>query len=103
MTGSAAMLLWYDIVPEQVTEHDEWHTREHFPERVGIPGFLCAQRLLGGHRRLHRGGERARVREPAALRDARQAVLAQPLHQRAAVRRIGVEPDGEHLGADAAA
>jgi len=44
--GSAAMLLWYDIVPEQVAEHDEWHTREHFPERVGIPGFLRAQRWV---------------------------------------------------------
>lgn len=44
--GNAAMLLWYDIVPEQVAEHDEWHTREHFPERVGIPGFLRAQRWV---------------------------------------------------------
>lgn len=44
--GGAAMLLWYDIVPGQVGEHDEWHTREHFPERVGIPGFLRAQRWV---------------------------------------------------------
>jgi hypothetical protein len=46
MIGSAAMLLWFDIVPEHVAEHDEWHTREHFPERVGIPGFLRAQRWV---------------------------------------------------------
>ena len=46
MIGNAAMLLWYDIVPEQVAEHDEWHTREHFPERVGIPGFVTAQRWV---------------------------------------------------------
>jgi hypothetical protein len=46
MSASAAMLLWYDIVPDQVAEHDEWHTREHFPERVGIPGFVCAQRWV---------------------------------------------------------
>jgi len=46
LLGRAAMLLWYDIVPEQVAEHDEWHTREHFPERVGIPGFLRAQRWV---------------------------------------------------------
>src|SRR5512143_2763302 len=46
MIGSAAMLLWFDIVPEHIAEHDEWHTREHFPERVGIPGFLRAQRWV---------------------------------------------------------
>src|SRR4029450_6446341 len=46
MTASAAMLLWYDIVADQVAEHDEWHTREHFPERVGIPGFLSAERWV---------------------------------------------------------
>jgi hypothetical protein len=38
------MLLWYDIVPEQIAEHDDWHTSEHFPERVAIPGFIRAQR-----------------------------------------------------------
>lgn len=46
MIGNAAMLLWYDIVPEQIAQHDEWHTREHFAERVGIPGFLRAQRWI---------------------------------------------------------
>jgi hypothetical protein len=46
LLGKAAMLLWYDIVAEQVAEHDEWHTRQHFPERVSIPGFLRAQRWV---------------------------------------------------------
>ncbi len=46
LIGNAAMLLWYDIVPEHVDEHDEWHTRQHFPERVAIPGFLRAQRWV---------------------------------------------------------
>lgn len=46
LLGTAAMLLWYDIVPEQVAEHDEWHTQQHFPERAGIPGFLRAQRWV---------------------------------------------------------
>lgn len=46
MLGQAAMLLWYDIVPEEVAQHDEWHTREHFPERTGIPGFLRAARWV---------------------------------------------------------
>jgi hypothetical protein len=46
LLGNAAMLLWYDIVPEAMDAHDAWHTREHFPERVGIPGFLRAQRWV---------------------------------------------------------
>ena len=46
LLGSAAMLLSFDIVPEHIAEHDEWHTREHFPERVGIPGFIRAQRWV---------------------------------------------------------
>ena len=46
LRGSAAMLLWFDVAPELITEHDDWHTREHFPERVGIPGFLRAQRWV---------------------------------------------------------
>ncbi|MEO8524291.1 MAG: hypothetical protein ABI460_06200 [Caldimonas sp.] len=46
LLGNAAMLLWYDIVPEDIAAHDAWHTREHFPERVGIPGFLRAQRWV---------------------------------------------------------
>lgn len=44
LSGSGAMLLFYDIVPDAVAEHDDWHTHEHFPERVGIPGFLRASR-----------------------------------------------------------
>jgi hypothetical protein len=40
------MLLFYDIVPDAVAEHDDWHTHEHFPERVGIPGFLRASRWV---------------------------------------------------------
>src|SRR4029078_4536192 len=46
LRGRAAMFLWYDIIPEQIAEHDDWHTREHFPERVGIPGFIRAQRWV---------------------------------------------------------
>jgi hypothetical protein len=51
LLGKAAMLLWYDIVPDQIAEHDDWHTRQHFPERVGIPGFLRAQRWVSRSQR----------------------------------------------------
>ena len=46
LLGRAAMLLWYDVIPEQIAEHDDWHTRQHLPERVGIPGFIRAQRWV---------------------------------------------------------
>ena len=37
LLGQAAMLLSFDVVQEAIPEHDEWHTHEHFPERLAIP------------------------------------------------------------------
>jgi hypothetical protein len=44
--GSAAILLSFDVVPEAVSEHDDWHTHEHLPERLSIPGFLRGSRWV---------------------------------------------------------
>lgn len=44
--GAAAMLLSFDIVPQAIVEHDDWHTHEHFPERLSIPGFLRGTRWI---------------------------------------------------------
>ena len=46
LLGSAAMLLGFDIVPEAMAEHDDWHTHEHLPERLAIPGFLKGSRWV---------------------------------------------------------
>jgi hypothetical protein len=40
------MLLLFDIASESIAEHDEWHTREHMPERLGIPGFVRGTRWI---------------------------------------------------------
>ena len=40
------MLLSFDIVSDAVSEHDDWHTHEHLPERLSIPGFLRGSRWL---------------------------------------------------------
>ena len=40
----AAMLLSFDIATETQTEHDDWHSHEHLPERLSIPGFLRGSR-----------------------------------------------------------
>ena len=55
LLGKAAMLLSFDIVEDAVAEHDDWHTHEHLPERLSIPGFLRGTRwvaLRGGPRYL---------------------------------------------------
>ena len=46
LLGSAAMLLSFDIAPEAIAEHDRWHTHEHLPERLAIPGFLRGTRWV---------------------------------------------------------
>jgi len=47
----AAMLLSFDIADEAQAEHDDWHSHEHLPERLAIPGFRRGSRwrvLAGG-------------------------------------------------------
>jgi hypothetical protein len=53
LLGSAAMLLSFDVVPEAIVEHDDWHTHEHLPERLSIPGFIRGSRWVAmrGHPR----------------------------------------------------
>ncbi len=49
------MLRTFDIVEEAIAEHDDWHTHEHLPERLSIPGFLRGTRWVatsGGPRYL---------------------------------------------------
>ena len=44
--GTAFLAMWHDIAAEGETEYNDWHTREHMPERVGIPGFLAGRRYV---------------------------------------------------------
>ncbi len=46
LLGEAAMLLAFDVEQEAIAEHDHWHTHEHFPERLSIPGFLRGTRWV---------------------------------------------------------
>ena len=43
------MLLSFDIAEEAIEEHDDWHTHEHLPERLSIPGFLRGTRWVALH------------------------------------------------------
>lgn len=40
------MLLSFDVAPDAVSEHDDWHTHEHLPERLSIPGFRRGSRWV---------------------------------------------------------
>ena len=44
LLGNAAVAMWWDILPPQREEFLEWHSCEHFPERMGIEGFLRGSR-----------------------------------------------------------
>jgi hypothetical protein len=44
LLGKAAIAMWWDIRPEQRSEFGDWHSHEHFPERMSIPGFRRGSR-----------------------------------------------------------
>ena len=48
MLGAAAVAMWWDIAPEVRAEWEDWHTNEHMPERLSIPGFLRGSRWVSG-------------------------------------------------------
>lgn len=42
LIGKAAVVLWTTMQDRET--HDDWHSHEHLPERVGIDGFLRGRR-----------------------------------------------------------
>lgn len=44
MLGKAALAMWWDVTADARPELEHWHAHEHFPERLGIPGFLRGSR-----------------------------------------------------------
>ena len=46
MYSDAAMIMFYDVAPGTAADHDDWHTHEHMPERLSIPGFLRGSRCV---------------------------------------------------------
>ena len=44
LLGQAAVAMWWSIRVEQRAEFGDWHSHEHFPERLGIPGFRRGSR-----------------------------------------------------------
>jgi hypothetical protein len=44
LLGNAALAMWWDMAPDAKPDFEDWHSHEHFPERLGIPGFRRATR-----------------------------------------------------------
>jgi hypothetical protein len=52
--GNAFVAIWHDIRSESEPEYNRWHTREHMPERLSIPGFARGRRGVDWSRDRHR-------------------------------------------------
>jgi hypothetical protein len=44
LRGQGFLVIWHDIRTESEPDYHRWHTREHMPERLSIPGFLRGRR-----------------------------------------------------------
>lgn len=44
LLGQGALAMWWNMAPEFMQDFEDWHTHEHFPERLSIPGFLRSSR-----------------------------------------------------------
>lgn len=44
LLGKAAVAMWWNIRPERRAEFCDWHSHEHFPERMSIAGFWRGSR-----------------------------------------------------------
>ena len=44
LAGSGALVAWHDIDESRQAEYLDWHSHEHMPERLAIPGFVEARR-----------------------------------------------------------
>lgn len=44
MQGTAALAMWWDMAADKREDFEDWHSHEHFPERLGVPGFRRSSR-----------------------------------------------------------
>jgi hypothetical protein len=44
LSGESALAMWWDMAPDMRAEFEHWHSHEHFPERLALPGFQRASR-----------------------------------------------------------
>lgn len=44
LLGKAALVMWWEVDAQHSIDFQHWHSHEHFPERLRIPGFRRATR-----------------------------------------------------------
>jgi hypothetical protein len=81
LKGRAFLAIWHDITSAGEAEYNVWHTRQHMPERLGVPGFRVGRRYVDRSRDAQRyftlyegatletfssDGYRARLNSPTA-------------------------------------
>ena len=47
LLGNAVLVNWGGVLPDKETNYNEWHSKEHMPERISLPGFLRGYRAVG--------------------------------------------------------
>ncbi|MDC6453499.1 hypothetical protein OAW68_07945, partial [Alphaproteobacteria bacterium] len=47
LLGSAVLVNWGGIVTKKEIDYNQWHSLEHMPERISLPGFLRGYRAVG--------------------------------------------------------
>lgn len=46
LKGTAALANYHDVPDDAHERFNAWHTHEHMPERIGVPGFVRARRYV---------------------------------------------------------
>jgi len=47
LLGNAVLVNWGGIVENKEIDYNQWHSVEHMPERISLPGFLRGCRAIG--------------------------------------------------------
>jgi len=47
LLGSAVLVNWGGILASKEADYNSWHSKEHMPERIVLPGFLRGCRAIG--------------------------------------------------------
>lgn len=73
LSGRAFLAIWHGLRDGIRSDFDDYHTREHMPERLGIPGFLRGRRFMKDEAdgqvcfTLYEGAHSETFRSPAYL------------------------------------
>ena len=47
LMGAAVLVNWGGVLEDKEIDFNQWHSLEHMPERISLPGFLRGFRAQG--------------------------------------------------------